>query len=90
MNNIKISANNSSGNLVYGKGKWIHAHRIVARGDAYPDSDLDFYILLENGQKKKFRSETREGIFVEYKYADVNQILVNFKTIRWNYIHFRR
>ncbi|HFJ9509574.1 MULTISPECIES: nucleotidyltransferase domain-containing protein [Bacillus cereus group] len=51
----------------------------VARGDAYPDSDLDFYILLENGQKKKFRSETREGIFVEYKYADVNQILVNFK-----------
>ncbi|AOY16360.1 DNA polymerase subunit beta [Bacillus sp. ABP14] len=51
----------------------------VARGDAYPDSDLDFYILLENGQKKKFHSETREGIFVEYKYADVNQILVNFK-----------
>ena len=51
----------------------------VARGDAYPDSDLDFYILLEDGQKKKFHSETREGIFVEYKYADVNQILVNFK-----------
>ncbi|MCT4567690.1 nucleotidyltransferase domain-containing protein, partial [Bacillus thuringiensis] len=22
----------------------------VARGDAYPDSDLDFYILLEEGQ----------------------------------------
>ncbi|MEK4694881.1 nucleotidyltransferase domain-containing protein [Bacillus sp. FSL M8-0063] len=51
----------------------------VARGDAYPDSDLDFYILLEEGQKKKFHSETREGILVEYKYADVNQILVNLK-----------
>ncbi|BCB37959.1 DNA polymerase subunit beta [Bacillus cereus] len=51
----------------------------VARGDAYPDSDLDFYILLEEGQKKKFHSETREGILVEYKCADVNQILVNFK-----------
>ncbi|MES5955536.1 nucleotidyltransferase domain-containing protein [Bacillus fungorum] len=50
----------------------------VARGDAYPDSDLDLYILLEDGQKKKFHSETREDILVEYKYADVNQILVNF------------
>lgn len=51
----------------------------VARGDAYPESDLDLYILLEDGQKKKFHSETREDILVEYKYADVNQILVNFK-----------
>ncbi|KLA31645.1 nucleotidyltransferase domain-containing protein [Bacillus cereus] len=51
----------------------------VARGDAYPDSDLDFYILLEDGQNKKFHSETREDILVEYKYADVNQILENFK-----------
>lgn len=51
----------------------------VSRGDAYPDSDLDFYILLEEGQKKKFHSETREGILVEYKCAEVNQILVNFK-----------
>lgn len=51
----------------------------VARGDAYPDSDLDFYILLEDGQNKKFHSETREEILVEYKYADVNQILENFK-----------
>ncbi|MGZ7148981.1 nucleotidyltransferase domain-containing protein [Bacillus sp. BC08] len=51
----------------------------VARGDAYPDSDLDLYILLEDGQKKRFHSETREEILVEYKYADVNQILVNFK-----------
>ncbi|HFJ9468658.1 nucleotidyltransferase domain-containing protein [Bacillus paranthracis] len=51
----------------------------VARGDAYPESDLDFYILLEDGQKKKFHSETREGILVEYKGADFNQIQVNFK-----------
>jgi len=51
----------------------------VARGDAYPDSDLDFYILLEDGQKKKFHSETREDILVEYKSADFNLIQVNFK-----------
>ncbi|KAB2441029.1 nucleotidyltransferase family protein [Bacillus luti] len=51
----------------------------VARGDAYPESDLDFYILLEEGQKKKFHSETREDILVEYKSADFNQIQVNFK-----------
>jgi predicted nucleotidyltransferase len=51
----------------------------VARGDAYPESNLDFYILLEDGQKKKFHSETREEILVEYKYADFNQIQVNFK-----------
>lgn len=51
----------------------------VARGDAYPDSDLDLYILLEDGQKKKFHSEMREETLVEYKYADVNQILVNFQ-----------
>ncbi|WP_263704589.1 nucleotidyltransferase domain-containing protein [Bacillus thuringiensis] len=51
----------------------------VARGDAYPDSDLDFYILLEEGQKKKFHSEMREDILVEYKSADINQIQINFK-----------
>lgn len=51
----------------------------VARGDAYPDSDLDFYILLKEGQKKKFHFETREDILVEYKSADFNQIQVNFK-----------
>ncbi|MEC3466972.1 nucleotidyltransferase domain-containing protein [Bacillus tropicus] len=51
----------------------------VARGDAYPESDLDFYILLEDGQKKKFHSEMREDILVEYKGADFNQIQLNFK-----------
>ena len=50
----------------------------VARGDAYPESDLDFYILLEDGQKK-FHSEMREDILVEYKSADFNQIQINFK-----------
>ncbi|MGE6539227.1 nucleotidyltransferase domain-containing protein [Bacillus luti] len=51
----------------------------VSRGDAYPDSDLDLYILLEDGQKKKFHSEMREDILVEYKSADFNLIQVNFK-----------
>ncbi|CAM3980318.1 DNA polymerase subunit beta [Bacillus luti] len=51
----------------------------VARGDAYPESDLDFYILLEDGHKKKFHSEMREDILVEYKSADFNQIQLNFK-----------
>ncbi|PGB02701.1 nucleotidyltransferase domain-containing protein [Bacillus toyonensis] len=51
----------------------------VARGDAYPDSDLDLYILLEDGQKKRFYSEMREDILVEYKSADFNLIQVNFK-----------
>ncbi|MFU2028790.1 nucleotidyltransferase domain-containing protein [Bacillus wiedmannii] len=60
----------------------------VARGDAYPDSDLDLYILLEDGQKKKFHSETREEILVEYKYADVNQILVNLKNNRMELYSF--
>ncbi|PQZ57896.1 DNA polymerase subunit beta [Bacillus sp. MYb209] len=51
----------------------------IARGDAYPESDLDLYVLLENGQKKDFHSEMREGILIEYKYADFNQIQLNFK-----------
>ncbi|EJQ50623.1 Uncharacterized protein BWINRASL_02796 [Bacillus mycoides] len=51
----------------------------IARGDAYSESDLDLYVLLENGQKKDFHSEMREGILIEYKYADFNQIQVNFK-----------
>ncbi|HDR7795664.1 TPA: nucleotidyltransferase domain-containing protein [Bacillus luti] len=51
----------------------------VARGDAYPESDLDLYILLKDGQKKEFHAEIRDGILVEYKYANFNQIQVNFK-----------
>ncbi|MGF2715416.1 DNA polymerase subunit beta [Bacillus mycoides] len=51
----------------------------IARGDAYPESDLDLYVLLEKGQKKDFHAEMREDILIEYKYADFNQIQVNFK-----------
>ncbi|MBE7121355.1 nucleotidyltransferase domain-containing protein [Bacillus cereus] len=68
--NEYIARNEESGLMLIGS---------IARGDAYPESDLDFYILLEDGQKKKFHSETREDILVEYKYADFNQIQVNFK-----------
>ncbi|QWH06954.1 nucleotidyltransferase family protein [Bacillus mycoides] len=68
--NEHIARNEISGLMLIGS---------VARGDAYPESDLDFYILLEGGQKKKFHSETRKGILVEYKYDDFNQIQVNFK-----------
>ncbi|MES5893669.1 MULTISPECIES: nucleotidyltransferase domain-containing protein [Bacillus cereus group] len=51
----------------------------IARGDAYPESDLDLYVLLEKGQKKDFHAEMREDILIEYKYADFNLIQVNFK-----------
>jgi predicted nucleotidyltransferase len=50
----------------------------VARGDAYPDSDLDLYFLLENGYNKHFHSEIRENTLIEYKYADFNQVQLNF------------
>ncbi|MCI0764919.1 nucleotidyltransferase domain-containing protein [Bacillus sp. TL12] len=50
----------------------------VARGDAYPDSDLDLYFLLENGYNKKFHSEIKGNILIEYKYADFNQVQLNF------------
>ncbi|MBJ7968021.1 nucleotidyltransferase domain-containing protein [Bacillus cereus] len=50
----------------------------VARGDANPDSDLDLYILLENEPPKKFHSEIRDNILIEYKYADFNQVQLNF------------
>lgn len=50
----------------------------VARGDACPESDLDFYILLEGGQKKDFHSEMRDDILIEYKYVDFNQVQLKF------------
>lgn len=68
--NEYIARNEVSGLMLIGS---------VARGDAYPESDLDLYILLENGQKKDFHSEMREGILIEYKYGDINQIQLNFK-----------
>ncbi|MBJ7996935.1 nucleotidyltransferase domain-containing protein [Bacillus mycoides] len=51
----------------------------VARGDAYPESDLDLYVLLEKGQKKDFHAEMRGDILIEYKYADFNRIQLNLK-----------
>jgi predicted nucleotidyltransferase len=51
----------------------------VARGDAYPDSDLDLYFLLEDGYHKNFHSEVKENILIEYKYADSDQVKLNFK-----------
>lgn len=68
--NEYIARNEVSGLMLIGS---------VARGDAYPESDLDFYILLERGQKKKFYSELRDDILVEYKCADFNQIQLRFK-----------
>lgn len=51
----------------------------VARGDAFPDSDIDFYFLLEHGFNRKFHSEVKENILMEYKYADCNQIKRNLE-----------
>ncbi len=42
----------------------------VARGDAYPGSDLDLYALLRRGESRPFSSEVRRGIVVEISYAD--------------------
>jgi predicted nucleotidyltransferase len=68
--NEYIARNEESGLMLIGS---------IARGDAYPESDLDLYVLLEKGQKKDFHSEKREGILIEYKYADFNRIQLNFK-----------
>jgi predicted nucleotidyltransferase len=43
----------------------------VARGDAYPGSDLDVQILLRQGSRSRaFLSEVREGTVVESSFAD--------------------
>lgn len=42
----------------------------VARGDAYPGSDLDLYVLLHDGRRRPFLTQTRRGIVVEISYAD--------------------
>ena len=42
----------------------------VARGDAYPRSDLDIQILLRDGCRRPFHAQEREGILVECGYAD--------------------
>ena len=47
----------------------------VARGDAYPVSDLDLYVLLGDGIRRPFQSTYREGILVEVKALDRHQAL---------------
>ena len=42
----------------------------LARGDAYPGSDLDVQILLRDGCSREFHAELRRGILVECSYAD--------------------
>jgi predicted nucleotidyltransferase len=42
----------------------------VARGDNYKTSDLDMYVLLQDGVQRQFHSTYRRGILVEMKYAD--------------------
>jgi hypothetical protein len=42
----------------------------LARGDGYPGSDLDLFVLLRDGCRRPFRAEERSGILVEWHYAD--------------------
>ncbi|MFD2830433.1 nucleotidyltransferase domain-containing protein [Corticicoccus populi] len=51
----------------------------VARGEAYPDSDLDLYILIEDGIDKNFQAEIRENILVEYKYFSFKEAQRNME-----------
>jgi hypothetical protein len=45
----------------------------VARGDAYPDSDLDLCVLLRNDCTRAFRSEPRGVTQVEWRYVNWDQ-----------------
>jgi hypothetical protein len=42
----------------------------VARGDAYPGSDLDLQVLLGDGCSRTFRAEDKQGVLVEWTYVD--------------------
>jgi hypothetical protein len=46
-----------------------------ARGDAHKNSDLDLYFLLKPGIKRKFHTNTKHGIMIEYKYADYEKAM---------------
>lgn len=43
----------------------------VARGDAYPGSDLDLYILLAQECTRPFEVQIRRGVMVELSYNDL-------------------
>lgn len=42
----------------------------VARGDAFPGSDLDLRVLLADGSESDFVAETRHGVLIEMNYQD--------------------
>ncbi|WP_340003760.1 nucleotidyltransferase domain-containing protein [Paenibacillus sp. FSL K6-0276] len=44
-----------------------------ARGDANEGSDLDIYIVLKNDYNRSFYAETKHGILIEIKYANVEK-----------------
>jgi predicted nucleotidyltransferase len=45
----------------------------VARGDAYPGSDLDVFLLLRDGCYRAFLPEVKSGILVEIHHADFDR-----------------
>lgn len=45
----------------------------VARGDAYPGSDLDLLVLLAPGCSRPFQAGIRQDVLVEIHYADFAQ-----------------
>jgi len=53
----------------------------VARGDAFPGSDLDLRCILAPGHHRPFQSEVRQGIVVERSYADLAQAQSRLETI---------
>lgn len=51
----------------------------VARGDAYKESDIDLYVLLEDGAQREFQATIENGIIIEYKYADFEKAMYKIK-----------
>lgn len=47
----------------------------IARGDAAEGSDLDLYLLLKNGCRREFHTESTHGILLEIKYADYDKAM---------------
>ncbi|WP_100488365.1 nucleotidyltransferase domain-containing protein [Sporolactobacillus pectinivorans] len=52
----------------------------VARGENYQTSDIDFYVLLEDGLNRPLCSEYRGNILVEMKYADFERAVYKCKS----------
>ena len=44
-----------------------------ARGDGYPESDLDLFVLLRAGCCRPFHAEEKLGVLVETHYADLDR-----------------